>query len=441
MSASSKPRPKDWAPLADSDPVPGDPEEIRDEVAHMKSVAEGLRRQASLLRSIKDDDELKGRYAGQLREESQDLEKHLREVASRYERVQGTLKKWADSLEDYQATADKILSLAKRKQEEIEADKKKGEPSQGHHGGATEEDPLDYFRRQLEGVKDARDSAAGGYARDIRSEIDDIIKDSWWEDFVPLLKIAIDVLSWTATIIGLVALLITPVGWVAMLATIATGIVMAGHVVLAITGDGSWMDVAMDAFSLVTLGMGTRALNGLKGIQKAMRALSARSAGKTARTATRNSEKYAQKRQQLLRQINSKKTPKRQKIGARKELARLDQAEYRAARTARKEELGRDLPEAQSRDLARNAGDEEFARHYQDIQRMRAEHPGNRRLQEASLGAEDYQAAFRQAFAMGTTADLGDKFLGTSDVWEGKPYLPPYNDFKESFTAGWGSEW
>lgn len=441
MSASSKLRPRDWHPLADSDPIPGDPEEIRDELKHMSGVASSLRRQAELLVKIKNDDELKGKYATQLREESGELEKHLREVASRYERVHGHLKNWATELEDFQGRADKILSDAKKEQEEIDAAKKKAESDDKKAEGPSTEDPLKTFRTQLETVKGDRDDRASHWAGKIDDEIDDIIKDSWWENVVDYVKIAIDVLSWAATIISLVALLVTPVGWVAMLATIATTLVMAGHVVLAITGDGSWMDVAMDAFSLVTLGMGTKALNGLKGIQKAMRVLSSRSAGKASRQAYRNSEKIAEQRSAAQRTINSRKAPKRHKRGAEKALGRLDKAERGKAKAARKAERDRELPEAQSRDLAKSGGDDQVAQHYKDIQRMRAAHPENAKLQQASLGAEEHLANFQQSFAMSATADLGDKLLGTSDIWEGKPALSPYADFKDSFTGGWGSEW
>ncbi|MFE6522422.1 hypothetical protein [Streptomyces sp. NPDC057794] len=407
----------------------------------MDSVAKSLRRQAQLLVQIGDDNELKGKYASKLSNEAGDLEKHLREVASRYERVHGHLKRWADDLEDYQDRADRILANAKREQEEADAAKKKEQSSEEKEASRSDDDPLKEYRKQLETVKGERDESAAGYATQIGREIKDIIRDSWWEDAVPTIKIVIDALSWAATIIGLVALLITPVGWVAMLATIATALVMAGHVLLAVTGDGSWMDVAMDAFSLVTMGMGARALAGLKGIQKTMRTLSARGAAKNTEKAVRNAEKVAQKRKELQRIINSKKAPKRQKIGAQKELARLGKSEQRAGKAARREEMQRDLPEAQSSDLRKAAGDQEVAQHYKDIQRMRAEHPGNTRLQEASVGAEEYKLNFQQAFAMATTADLADKNLGTSDIWEGKPYLAPYNDFKESFTGGWGSEW
>lgn len=125
MTPTSKRRPVDWQPLGDSDPVPGDPEEIRSEVKHMVSVARKLRDQAKNLKAISDEDTLKGKYVKRLREESGTLEKHMREVAGRYERVHGHLTKWSNELEDFQSDADKVLQQAKEKQGEIEAEEKK----------------------------------------------------------------------------------------------------------------------------------------------------------------------------------------------------------------------------------------------------------------------------------------------------------------------------
>src|SRR6478609_5839136 len=49
--------------FADTDPVPGDPDAILDEVAHLKVVAAMLRREAGDLRVIAQGDGLEGRYA------------------------------------------------------------------------------------------------------------------------------------------------------------------------------------------------------------------------------------------------------------------------------------------------------------------------------------------------------------------------------------------
>ncbi|WP_138430265.1 MULTISPECIES: adenosylcobinamide-GDP ribazoletransferase [Streptomyces] len=446
MTASSKPRPKDWHPLADSDPVPGDPEEIRAEVKHMVNMAKSLRAQATDLTRIRDDNELKGKYAGKLREESGDLEKHLREVASRYERVHGFLSSWASDLEDCQTDADKILANAKREQEEIDAAKKKAESSESSADSSQKtpgEDPLKHYRTQLAKIEGHRDERAGHYAKAIGNEIKDIIKDSWWEGVVDYVKIAIDVLSWTATIIGLVALFITPVGWVAMVATVATALVMGGHVLLAITGDGSWMDVATDAFSLVTMGMGAKALKGLKTVQTVMRKASAKEAGKAARAAkgAENNNKINNAIRNADRQARKRTTSKKKRRGAERALQAAQKQKNAARNEARAAERSRDLPNSNRRELAASGGDKEFARSYKDIQHMRASHPNSPEVLKAGQNAEVYRDRFRTAFGAGLTADLADKGLGTSDIWPDKPYVEGYNETKEKFTVQRGSGW
>lgn len=431
--AASKPRPRDWHPLAESDPVPGDPESIRSEAKHMRNVAKTLREQAGVLKKMSNDDELKGKYAGKLREKSGELEKNLREVAGRYERVNGDLDKWADDLEECQTQAD---SLLRKVQNSGEGKDKAAKDAKGKDGDGSD-DPYDDDKKALKKITDHRDDRADHHARNIRGDIGDILKDSWWERVVDYVKIAIDVLSWTATIIGLVALFITPVGWIAAIATIATGLVMAGHVLLAITGDGSWMDVGMDAFSLLTMGMGAKALKGLKGVQAVTRKASSKAAGKTARAAkgAENNNKINNTIKNADRQARKRTLSKKKKRGF--DRARIEaQAKKRAAENqARATERNRELADAGRGDLAKSGGDKEFAQHYKDIQRMRAEHPNSPEVARASQNAEVYRDRFRVAFGAGLGADLADKGLGTSDVWEGKPYVEGYNEMKQKFTV------
>ncbi|MFJ7331718.1 putative T7SS-secreted protein [Streptomyces sp. NPDC101116] len=423
--------------------MPGDPEEIRAEVKHMVNMAKSLRAQAQDLTKIRDDNELKGKYAGKLREESGELEKHLREVASRYERVHGSLSKWASDLEDCQTEADKILADAKREQEENEAAKKKSESNNDDPDKTSGEDPLKEYRTRLKKVEGHRDQRAGYYAKEIGTEIKDIIKDSWWEGVVDYVKIAIDVLSWTATIIGLVALFITPVGWVAMVATVATALVMGGHLLLAVTGDGSWMDVATDAFSLVTMGMGAKALKGLKAVQKVMRKASAKEAGKAARAAkgAENNNKINNAIRNADRQARKRTTSKRKRRGAERALQAAQKQKNAARNEARAAERSREMPNSDRRELAASGGDKEFARAYKDIQHMRASHPNSPEVLKAGQNAEVYRDRFRTAFGAGLTADLADKGLGTSDIWPDKPYVEGYNETKEQFVMERGSGW
>ncbi|MEU6765846.1 hypothetical protein ABZ916_25420 [Streptomyces sp. NPDC046853] len=270
-TTASKRRPVDWEPLYESDPVPGDPEEIREEVRHMVSVAEKLRKQAGNLKAISDEDKLKGKYVQRLREDSGTLEKHMREVASRYERVHGHLTKWANKLEDHQDDADRILREAKEKNAEVEREKAKDaekaddDKKPKSSGNGTDEDPLQTYRTRLNTVIGNRDSDASHYADKINDEIDDVIEDSWWDnvkgwvhDNADLIKAFIDVLGWVATFAGFLALAIP--GLNLLVAGIAL-LTIALRLLLVASGDASWMDVIFDVVGglLVVGGLGAAA--------------------------------------------------------------------------------------------------------------------------------------------------------------------------------------
>ncbi|MFC8129842.1 hypothetical protein [Streptomyces sp. NPDC057302] len=268
---ASKHRPVDWQPLCESDPVPGDPEEVRSEVRHMVAVAEKLRKQARNLKAISDEDKLKGKYVKRLREDSGTLEKHMREVASRYERVHGHLTKWANKLEDHQGDADKILREAKEKQAEAEREKAKdaekadGDKKSKPSSDGSDDDPLKTYRTRLGTVTGNRDSDASHYAGKINDEIDDVIEDSWWDnvkgwahDNADLIKAFIDVLGWIATAAGFLALLIPGLNLLILgIALLTIGL----RLLLVASGDATWTDVIFDVVGglLVVGGLGAAA--------------------------------------------------------------------------------------------------------------------------------------------------------------------------------------
>ncbi|WP_329270595.1 hypothetical protein [Streptomyces sp. NBC_01451] len=270
MTTTSKRRPLDWQPLRDSDPVPGDPEEIRAEVRHMVSVAQKLRDQAKSLQTISNEDTLKGKYVKRLREESSTLEKHMRQVASRYERVHGHLTTWSNELEDFQTEADKVLRRAKERQDELEAEKAneadsgdKGTPKPA--GGGTDQDPHLTYRNQLNTITDDRDSRAEHHAGKIRDEIEDVIEDSWWDDVkgwvhehADGIKAFMDVLGWVATVAGFVALAIPGLNLLVIgIAALTIGL----RLLLVASGDATWTDVIFDVVGglLVVGGLGAAA--------------------------------------------------------------------------------------------------------------------------------------------------------------------------------------
>jgi hypothetical protein len=431
-------RPVDWHPLAEKDPIPGDPEDIRDEVGRMKNLASTLRAQARILRKAADGNALTGKYADKIRDKSGDLEKHFRETAGRYERVVGDLGHWANELEGLQERADGVLRAAKRADEEHAAEVKKKEAEakkdgedgkDGKDGGKkalAESDPdshLAPYHKQLHQIVSERDSRAQHFAENIGDDISDIIKDSAWENFkdgvhehADTIKSVIEVLSWAATAIGIIALLFTPVGWLATLITVTaislTGLVGVGHALLALSGDGNWADVAMDVFALATLGFGSVAM---KGVKSAVTAL------KTVSRAERF-QRYANLRKLL-----------------HKNVARYGLESVRGSKAARALQSLRGIGARETRPMATRVerllgGDGEVVSASKFAKAMRAEFGGNPAVREASAALTKGVNRFRANYVAATGVDLGDKAMG---IIVGDPY----DGAKDVLTREAGSRW
>ncbi|MFI8530426.1 putative T7SS-secreted protein [Streptomyces aquilus] len=422
-------RPVDWHPLTEKDPVPGDPEDIRDEVTRMTNLAETLRAQAAILRKAAAGEALQGKYADKIREKSGDLEKHFRETAARYERVVGDLGNWANELEGFQERADSVLKAAKTADEEhaAEARKKEAEAKDGGKKSPEDTDTGDHlaqYHKQLAQVRSERDSRARHYAENIGRDISDIIKDSRWENFkdwvhehADTIKSVVDALSWIATAIGIIALLFTPVGWIATAITITTisltALVSIGHAALAASGEGSWADFAMDVFALGTLGFGSVAMKGLKAATTSL---------KTASRAGRF-QRYANLRKLLNKNIlryGTDSTRGAKAVRAKEALRQLGARETRPGSTRAERLLG---------------GDGEVVSATKFAKAMRAEFDGDADVVKAADAVGKAALKYRVNYGAATVVDVGDK-LG-----EKGPYAGPYGDAKDVLTREVGSQW
>lgn len=427
MSTSSKRRPKDWQPLAESDPIPGDPEEIRDEVKHMKQVASSLRDQAKALRGIGNDNELKGKFATKLQDESEVLEKHLREVASRYERVHGHLTKWAGELDNFQDEADKVCANAKTKQEELDADAKKDKDKGGDKGssdspGGDGDDPLSSYRTQLETIKGDRDDRAGHWAGKIRDELDDVIEDSWWDDVkgwihdnVDKIKWVLDALGWAAMILGFVALFIPGLN---LLVIGISVFILASRLVMYAAGEASLAEVIMDSVGLLTMGVGVRMLSKLKLANTAVKA-----ASRVQRTARLKAAVRANKsaRESIQRVIATTSDDGLKQFGRdtvnrmRREI--LD----RSGRVADEAPVRETLPEKLG------FGDSDARSVIESMRKNSETFPD---AAAAAGKSETYYKVAVGAAATGAGADAVDKIFGESNAIPMKPYNQDYEDFK-----------
>lgn len=428
-------RTQDWHPLADHDPVPGDPEAIADEVEHLKHVAAVLRQEARDLKTIGEGEGLKGRYADTLRGGARDLEGRLRATADRYERVHGHLTGWAQELEGFQSAAGRILRSAR-------ADAETAAPDPHPTG----DDPLTRHRADLAKVVAQRDARASHYATLIRHEIDDRIKDNDWEvlkdvidDWSGAISVVVDAMSWTATVIAVAALVMTPAGWVTGLALwLALG-VLAGHTLLAAAGDTSWADVAMDVFGLLTMGVGNKALKGLRNIRNATKEAAEFAAAREAAANSARATRAARDRASAV--LNRRSATRAARAKARHDRNIAHAATRRAGREAAAAEAATPMPEASRWEAAWVGGDMEEAGHYKDVKRLRRAYPRSEAVQSASRGAERYHNASRLAWGSATAVDGVDKSLGSSDVVWVKPAYGPYGQAKNRFTKEVGSTW
>ncbi|MFG2540890.1 hypothetical protein ACGFOM_00545 [Streptomyces sp. NPDC048594] len=431
----------DWQPLCASDPVPGDPEEIRAEVKHMVSVAKKLRDQAKNLQAISDDETLKGKYVKTLRDESSTLEKHMREVAGRYERVHGHLTKWSNELEDFQSDADKLLRQAKEKQAEVEADKAKKDASedkdvpQGSPSGTSPvDDPLQPYRITLDTLTGDRITRANHYAGKIRDEIDDVIEDSWWDDVkgwvhdhADGIKAFIDVLGWVATAAGFLALAIPGLNLLVLgIAALTIGL----RLLLVASGDATWTDVIFDVVGglLVVGGLGAAA-------KLASGAKATVGAAQTARTAglSRGLRGVKGVMDDMGRLMT--KMPE----GAGRQIVRTARNDIRKSISQNVGLVAKNPLRVSPLSTLVHLGDKEMAGMAKMLQANKAAFPAAAGA-AADKAYKSYQVGLGIAWT-GMAMDVTDKALGKSDLtswtkekWgtDEKPYNAGYSDWKDN---------
>ncbi|WP_369033624.1 MULTISPECIES: putative T7SS-secreted protein [Streptomyces] len=286
-----------------SDPLPGDPEQVAGLGRDFRRTAEAIKKQADEIKALSSVAAWTGKTADEFRGQAEEAEGKLRKAFKRYdaaadalgEKVMegGSSKEYASELHRAQTMADKAL----RDAQDADADQKANTGAiDGLPKDTAEDDPdrkklekrqeaatsaMERAKRDLEAAKDVRDAAVKRAREAIRTAIDnDGLKDGTWDKFkdwvhdnAGWIKQLVDVLGWVATICGTLSLL---VGWIPIvgqalaavlgtIALIATVISLVGHIVLALAGEGSWFDVALDVVGLATFGIGRGAIAGARG--------------------------------------------------------------------------------------------------------------------------------------------------------------------------------
>jgi hypothetical protein len=270
-----------WQPLGlDTDPVPGDPGRISQEAAHLAAVAKEISGQVDALHQMAAggaDGALKGQYADKIHSSARELADQLDKVVGRYQKVSSALNGWLPDLEQAQSMSVQALNEAEGPAKKL--NQAVVLPSGSNLTAAQKQSVQNYHTamKQAQGELDAakallgkattlRDNSGSYHAGLISRAIDDGVKDSWWDQFKEwidhyawLIKDICTVLEIAATVLAVLALIFTGVGWIVLLGVALTALALVGRTMLAAAGDGSWMDVGMDAIALVTFGAGEAA--------------------------------------------------------------------------------------------------------------------------------------------------------------------------------------
>ncbi|RBY76935.1 hypothetical protein DQ239_12150 [Blastococcus sp. TF02-09] len=309
-------RPTDWSPLAGSDPVPGDPDEVDRIGRRYEDTATALRDQAARLRALARDESWDSDAGNEWRHQGREVAEKLDRAVDRYDVAGRALRTYSGELRSAQHRADSALALAQEAERQSRAaDRARREQARQHASAPPDTPPpdtshldrqadnaaadLSRARRMLGEAETARDSAASraagaieeitgsdglddGRFAGVRNALGEAVE---WLD--RNLKEITEFLSDLAAALGVLALL---VGWIPVigqiaaavltgLAALASALALIGSLVLVLQGRGSWLEVGLNAFSLVTLGIGRAALTGVK-----LSARGARAAAQSSRT-------------------------------------------------------------------------------------------------------------------------------------------------------------
>ena len=177
-------RPTDWSPLADTDPVPGDPDEVERIAVRYAETARALREQSAQLRALAGDRGWEGEAAGEWRHQGREVAGKLESVVDRYETAGRALAPTGGQLRSAQDESERALELAQDAERRARAADRAMDAEARRHVQAPPETPppdTSHLRRQDEQAADdlararsmlrraveERDAAATAAAHDI----------------------------------------------------------------------------------------------------------------------------------------------------------------------------------------------------------------------------------------------------------------------------------
>ena len=103
----------DWSPVGySSDPIPGDPQVLRDEATKFKAVAESITEAATNLRNIANTKDESGEFVEEFSKQAKEVASRISKAEIRYTGLADALREYADPLEQFQLDSVTILNRA-----------------------------------------------------------------------------------------------------------------------------------------------------------------------------------------------------------------------------------------------------------------------------------------------------------------------------------------
>nr|MDT0666111.1 hypothetical protein [Micromonospora sp. DSM 115978] len=172
----------DWAPLAESDPVPGDPDELDRLVGQLRATATAIEQAAADLRTLAGVDGWRGQAADKFREQAREVAGSIERAFDRYDVTASALGEYSGALRTEQDNSVRALTDAQTAAEDVRL-------AEAAMEGRTDVDAPDYLaheqavtdggvalaeaRRKLGLAVEARDEAA----RTAKSKIQNVVED------------------------------------------------------------------------------------------------------------------------------------------------------------------------------------------------------------------------------------------------------------------------
>ncbi|MFF4539181.1 WXG100 family type VII secretion target [Streptomyces aureus] len=299
-------RPRDWTPMYDSDPVPGDPHEVARLGKKLRGMAEEIDKQARNIRALASVDGWDSDAGRAFHETASDTAGRLKKVYDRYDEASkalgtqvkdGESDEYAGELHRAQRMADGALDDFRAAEVDHKAAQKVLEPytgtvpSQEDHVERTKQEKkrddaahlMAVARSKIESAKEIRDDAAKRAAHRIKNVIHhDGVHDpggimNWIADHADWISTAATVLAVAALIAAVVlsggTLAIVLVG----LASALSATALSGRLydVFARGGKFDWLKITFDVLGIIP---GLGALKGLSAAAKGSRLIVAQEA-------------------------------------------------------------------------------------------------------------------------------------------------------------------